>query len=253
MRDGEGPGAQDRFTSGERSADALEAMRFDRSSPIEGHVVAGWRHSMGRIRELASSHRAMALTVVAIGALVCALGIAVLVVRSSAPTDTRPAQPSIPAAAPVSTTVPLTPTIVVQAVGAVRVPGVYRLPVGSRVVDLLERAGGPSADFALDRVNLAAILLDGERVWVPRAGESPPEVALTAAGGGGASGTPRVDLNHATAEQLDALPGIGKTLAAAIVADRAKRGGFRTVDDLLRVKGMNRSKIDPLRDLVILG
>ena len=159
--------------------------------------------------------------------------------------------------------------VVVQAAGAVHLPGVHRLPAGSRVDDLVSAAGGSTPDADLDRVNLAALLVDGERIWVPRRGEVdvPPVVSggTTAAPGGsagagtggGSGSSPRggdpatpVDLNTATDAQLDALPGIGPATAAAILAHRDANGPFRSVDDLLDVRGIGEAKLEQLRPLV---
>ena len=162
--------------------------------------------------------------------------------------------------------------LVVQASGAVARPGVYRLGASSRVDDLVRKAGGLAADADGDRVNLAAPLADGERVWVPRKGERepPPLVAGGGAsagtGGGGAgaagsgaagsgsagtTGPPQVvDLNTATAEQLDTLPGVGPATAQAILGYRAEHGRFGSVDELLEVRGIGDAKLEQLRPLV---
>lgn len=243
----------ERITDGERSADALESMRYERASTHRDVGRLTVHGVLDRCRALPSGgHTVHVLGLGLIGLVLVALGVAVVVIRSTTRADEGGVAPTIPVAAAVSTTAPIAPAVVVHAAGAVRSPGVYRMPVGSRVVDLLERAGGPTADFDLERANLASPLLDGARVWLPRVGEAPPAVAATAGGDAGGAAAP-IDLNHATAEQLDALPGIGKTIAAAIVADRTKRGAFRSLDDLLRVKGMNRSKLDALRDLAVVG
>jgi competence protein ComEA len=148
-----------------------------------------------------------------------------------------------------------TTELVVHVAGAVTRPGVVRLPVGARVVDALDAAGGPTADADLDRLNLAAPLTDGTRVAVPQLGE--PAVPLDPAAPAGASGatggvdaTGPLDLNAATVEQLETLPGIGPTLAAAIVDERERNGPFRSVDDLERVRGIGTGRLDALRDLV---
>lgn len=145
-----------------------------------------------------------------------------------------------------STSVPT--TLVVDAAGAVQSPGVYKLPPGSRVNDLIDAAGGPTDDADLDRVNLAAPLADGARVYVPKEGEPTPADG----GGGDAAATPDqpLDLNTATLAQLDALPGIGPATAKAIVDERTKRGRFESVDDLLAVRGIGPAKLDAIRDLV---
>jgi len=175
--------------------------------------------------------------------------------------------PAPAAGASTSTTVA---PVVVQAAGAVAKPGVYVLDPGSRVDDLVEAAGGVTEQADVDRVNLAAPVADGERVWVPSRGEETvPEVvagsggggtggggagaAVEAAGGGGGT-TPGpsspVDLNSATAEQLDGLPGVGPTTAAAILAYRDEHGRFGSVEELLDVRGIGEAKLEQLRPLV---
>jgi len=143
--------------------------------------------------------------------------------------------------------------IVVYVVGAVIVPGVVQVPGGSRVLDAVAAAGGAASDADLARVNLAAKLADGQRVVVPRAGD--PSAVLAPKDGGGVDPLPSanvepVDLNNATAIQLDALPGIGPATAAAIIAYRTQHGPFRTVDALGDVKGIGTGKLEQLRPLV---
>jgi competence protein ComEA len=159
----------------------------------------------------------------------------------------------VPGTPRASTTVPA--SVVVHAAGAVAVPGIHSLPPGSRVSDLLAAAGGPAPDADLDRVNLAAPVGDGERVWFPRVGEDVEPPVVAGAGGGaspgGGSGPPAlVDLNTATAEELDALPGIGPATASAILEHRAGHGPFASVDGLLDVPGIGEAKLAQLRDLV---
>jgi competence protein ComEA len=148
-------------------------------------------------------------------------------------------------------------TVVVHVAGAVVRPGVLRLPTGSRVVDAIDAAGGAAAGADVERVNLAALLTDGSWIHVPRAGEAPPSPPAGAATGGPApSGSGAVDdrapvdLNVATAEQLDSLPGVGPATAAAIIEHRAQRGPFTTVDALADVPGIGPAKLERLRPLV---
>jgi competence protein ComEA len=152
----------------------------------------------------------------------------------------------------VVTTVP--PELVVQAAGAVTRPGVYRLPAGSRVIDLIDAAGGAAGDADLQALSLAAILGDGQRVRVPRVGEQLPASELGGSGTGAAngSGPPSgpVDLNAASVDELDALPGIGPATAQAIIAHRDEHGPFTAVDELLDVRGIGAARLEALRDLV---
>jgi competence protein ComEA len=153
--------------------------------------------------------------------------------------------------------------IVVYVCGAVRRPGVYHLAPGARVADLLAAAGGAGAKAALQAVNLAAKLLDGQQVVVPVRGAAGSTVAAAgsaagdATGTGGAAGAPGtgapaapVDLNTATLEQLDALPGVGPATAQKIIDYRTANGGFKSVDDLKNVSGIGDAKFATLQPLV---
>ena len=208
-----------------------------------GRVTTSTRAAGDVLRDRPGLVAAMGAGVVAI-----ALVAAALIVRTSVDTPTSGPVVTI-AAATTSTT---RPGLVVQAAGAVRSPGVHRMSTGSRVVDLLERAGGPTLDLDLDRVNLAAALVDGQRVWFPRVGEPTPS-AGGPSGSVGAAEPTVVDINQATVDQLDTLPGIGPVLSAAIVAERERHGRFADVDALSRVKGLSRTRIDAIRDLVTAG
>ena len=176
-------------------------------------------------------------------------GVVVLVVgavafvgwRSSAP----PAELTLPRATPAAGVPTSIAAATAHAAGAVTKPGVYKLPPGARVTDLLDAAGGPTADADLDQLNLAATVGDGERIYIPRRGEAVPP----SAGAAQATGGP-VDLNRATADELDALPGVGPATAKAIIDHRTKNGRFRTVDDLLEVRGIGEAKLADLRDKV---
>jgi competence protein ComEA len=151
--------------------------------------------------------------------------------------------------------------VVVHVAGAVVVAGVYQLPAGSRVVNAIDAAGGPASSAALDGLNLAASVVDGQRVYVPVVGEVDPATvdngptAADAAPLEGASPTDNatplpVDLNRATSTELETLPGVGPATAAAIIADRQRNGPFATVDDLDRVTGIGPATLARLRELV---
>jgi competence protein ComEA len=137
--------------------------------------------------------------------------------------------------------------IVVHVAGAVNNPGVYQLSDGTRVIDAIDAAGGLQPDADSSRINLAARLADAMRVYVPAVGET--SVPAVDDGGSGQPSGP-LNLNQATAEQLDALPGVGRSTAAAIIAYRRDHGPFQSVDQLRQVHGIGASKFEQIRPLV---
>lgn len=223
------------------------------------------------------------LLVWAVGAVVAALVAAWLLRPAPAPFEETiptassslaaadPAASITPAvdAASTSSPAPEATEVVAHAAGAVVRPGVYRLDPTARVDDLVRAAGGltPEADPA--RLNLAAPVADGARVYVPAVGEeAPPEVAtpegatpndgstLDASSGGSAgegvdpSQTTNININTASETELDELPGVGPAIAAAIVAYRTESGGFTSVDELLEVRGIGEAKLAEIAPLV---
>jgi competence protein ComEA len=165
---------------------------------------------------------------------------------SPAPATTSPAHADAP--------------VVVHVAGAVVVPGLYELAGGARVADAIEAARGATPEADLDRLNLAQPLVDGSRVYVPRAGETDPPEVLVPGSPPGSVPSPEgtvvagpVDLNTATLEQLDELPGVGPTTAQAIIDHREQNGPFRSVDELLDVRGIGDAKLAQLRPLVTVG
>jgi competence protein ComEA len=169
------------------------------------------------------------------------------------PVATAPSSTTTSPTTPSSTT-STTPTgrVVVHVAGAVARPGVYELASGDRVHAALDAAGGSLPEAATDALNLAAPLADGERVYVPVVGESvppPPDPAPAGASSPPAPAGP-VDLNRATAAELDLLPGIGPATAQAIVDHRQANGPFASVDDLEAVRGIGPAKLEAIRPLV---
>jgi competence protein ComEA len=149
--------------------------------------------------------------------------------------------------------------VVVDVAGRVRRPGIVRLPVGARVVDALEAAGGARPRVDLRSVNLARLLVDGEQVLVgvpPPAGVAAsaavPGAPDPAAGttGGTAAPPPLVNINTADLALLDTLPGVGPVTAEAIIGWRTDNGGFTAVDDLLDVSGIGEATLAELAPLV---
>jgi competence protein ComEA len=139
--------------------------------------------------------------------------------------------------------------LVVDVAGAVRRPGLVRLPQGSRVADAIVRAGGLTRRAEQNGVNLAAPVADGEQVLVPARGASSGAAGGDAATAATAVGP--VSLSAATAEQLDALPGIGPATAQKIIAYRSQHGAFRSVDELDAISGIGPAKIAELQGLVV--
>jgi competence protein ComEA len=149
--------------------------------------------------------------------------------------------------------------LVVYVCGAVRRPGVYHLAPGARVADLLATAGGAGAKAELQAVNLAARLVDGQQVVVPArgaagAGATGDTAATGATSAPGAAGTAApgalVNLNTASAQDLDALPGVGPATAQKIIDYRTANGGFKSVADLKNVAGIGDAKFATLQPLV---
>jgi competence protein ComEA len=151
-------------------------------------------------------------------------------------------------ASPVANASPPTSVIVVDVVGKVRRAGVYRLPPGSRVTDAIAAAGGVAYGVDLSRINLARKVSDGEQIAVGVAGAGSVGAGQVSGGDSPAGGL--VDLNTATAGQLDGLPGVGPVLAQRILDWRTAHGRFDSVDQLRSVTGIGASKFSDLKPLV---
>ena len=151
-------------------------------------------------------------------------------------------------------------TVRVHVSGHVQRPGVYTLPRGARGVDAIQAAGGLSQGAVLTDLNLASILQDGERLVVPNKAttpspptqNSPKSSRRPTAQKPTASTTRPISLNRATLEQLDALPGIGRTLAEEVLRYRTQKGGFRSLDELKEVPGIGERRFERLAPLLTL-
>ena len=169
-----------------------------------------------------------------------AIGVVVAVVRARAP-----------AAVPIAVVVEESPTpaapafVYVDVAGAVQKPGVVRLSLGTRVGDAIAAAGGAAPEADLGALNRAALLRDGVRVYVPRVGETPP------AGSIGSDVETSIDLNHASAAELESLPGIGPATAARIIRSRDSRP-FAKVEEL-QTRGLLSARVlADIRELLTL-
>lgn len=160
------------------------------------------------------------------------------------PSTVTPSPPSAPGVE-LATPAPVIADVVVHVTGLVAHPGLVRLPAGSRVADAIDEAGGVTRRRAAESVNLARVLVDGEQVVVSEA------APIAAAGVPAQSGPPApLDLNTATAEALDTLPGVGPVLASRIVSWRQASGPFRSVEELGEVSGIGDAILSQVRALV---
>jgi competence protein ComEA len=158
---------------------------------------------------------------------------------STGPTGaTGPADPASPPAAP----------LIVDVTGQVRKPGVYEFPAGARVIDAVERAGGAREHAELSLLNLAAPLVDGQQILVPKEGAAGTTVVGTAGGTTGGL----VNINTADEAALETLSGVGPVTAAAIITYRQEHGPFTTVDELDAVSGIGPATLAELRDQVTI-
>jgi competence protein ComEA len=175
---------------------------------------------------------------------------------SEPPGSRRAAWPQIPDQAGSGSTSSGSPgsgPVVVDVVGRVKRPGLVRLPEGSRVADAVSAAGGAASGAALFRVNLARRLSDGEQVVIPGPNDPVPLVGAGGGGTGGGAGSGAVgpvDLNTATEQQLDSLPGVGPVTAGRVIAWRAQHGRFTRVDELGEVPGIGPKLLAQLKPLV---
>jgi competence protein ComEA len=238
--------------------------------------VGGWAHDrlpptlQGRVG-LTSAHLAVLALVVA-----AALAVSVWWALQAGGRETSlpvvASSPSALAAVPTATGDPsatggvpaasaaATPTgsIVVDVTGKVRRPGIATLPLGSRVVDALEAAGGARPGVRTGTLNLARVLADGEQIVVGVTG--PPGVAASAAGApvggtagaGGSTAGPLVNLNSATQADLELLPGVGPVTARSILTFRSENGAFTSVDELLEVSGIGDATLAEIAPFVTL-
>jgi competence protein ComEA len=143
---------------------------------------------------------------------------------------------------------PTAAPVVVDVAGWVRHPGVYEMHQGDRVIDAIQVAGGARPGADLTSLNLASLLQDAQQILVLRRG------AGGGIGGGRPAGAPggggKINLNTATLDQLESLPGIGEVLGQRIIDYRQDHGPFHSVDDLLQVSGIGPSHLADLKDLV---
>ena len=247
--------------------------RHSRRQVHVGEKVGGWAGGLaervlpealrGRVG-LGVPHLAVVAVVVALGLVVAAV-VALRSVGETAPVPTRspvalgttPSPSTGPSTGPSSGPSALvsaagaaaagtsTKEVVVDVAGKVRRPGVFSLPAGSRVVDAIRRAGGLRGHPPMAGLNRARVLVDGEQILVGVAA-APGVAASAAAAPGAATGGSLLNLNSATGEQLEGLPGVGPVTAEKILAWRSAHGAFSSVDELLEVDGIGEKTLAQL-------
>lgn len=212
-------------------------------------VSSSWRD---RVEELIGKRREM--WVVAAAVAVAVIG-SLLVWMRGAPAAVAP--PATAAAAPAADAAPApggdthaagSAPIYVHVAGAVRKPGLYEFPTGTRVAGAIDAAGGPTRRADLDQVNLAEVLVDGIKLDVPERGEA--VAAPMPAGPEPASGL--VNLNSADQAILETIPGVGPVTATAIIQHRTEIGSFTALEQLLDVTGIGPATLESLRPYVTL-
>ena len=168
----------------------------------------------------------------------------------------RPEPPALTVITPTPRPTATLVAIVVDVRGAVAKPGVYTLPAGSRVQDALTRAGDPLPNAETRSFNLARKVNDGEQIYVPLIGEATavPPAPAKGAPSTAATKTPvgKININTATLEDLDVLPGIGATIAQRIIDYRNQNGAFKQIEDLKKVRGIGDALFGQIKDLVTL-
>lgn len=141
-------------------------------------------------------------------------------------------------------------TVIVDVKGEIQKPGVYEMKPGERFHHVIEKAGGLTNAADAVQINLAALLEDGMVVYIPKQGETAEDLVQQPAGAGADAGEQKVNLNKATAEDLQTLTGIGPAKAEAILSYREEAGGFKTIEDLMNVSGIGEKSFEKLKDSI---
>lgn len=218
----------------------IDLDRLSRARPGVAGSVDSW---LGRLDEMRSRPEVIGFTVVVLLSLVA---VAYFSSRPGSDVDVADLIPEIR----LETTLPAAtrePQLIVHVSGAVVTPGVYTLDPEARVLDAIEAAGGPTSEGLVHQLNLAAPLADGVQVRVPIEGEivQPigPDVGMSS----------QINVNRASAPELERLPGIGPAIASAIVSYRDDHGAFSSAEELLEVPGIGPAKLEMFIDQVVVN
>ncbi len=234
--------------------DADDEQWADRSSPSPAAAPAAaepwWRRGRpGRLVErwvpgAAATRRRLPVALVVTVAVAAVVAVGVALTAGGGGRELAPDLPAAHASSVSDTATAAAAPMVVSVIGRVTHPGLVSLPDGARVADALQAAGGPLPGVDLAGLNLARRLTDGEQVnvGVPPPAEGPP----------GTGAPTKVDLNSASAAELDTLPGVGSVTAQRVIDWRTRHGRFTRVDQLREVDGIGPAKFAQLKDLVVV-
>lgn len=200
----------------------------------------------GRLRFAISRVAVLVLVIVVLAWIAISILLAPPPVAQELETVPLVSDPSASAPADLQSPSPAAPEVTVHVVGAVKKPGVYQLPVDSRIADAVDAAGGLAKGARAQMVNLAAKLVDGQQVVLPGAETATEPAAAPSAAAGG-----KISLNSADSQTLQELPGIGPALAARIIDFRTENGPFSSVEELDAVPGIGPALLGQLSELVI--
>jgi len=234
-------------------------------SPVD---ALNWKHLEKLLRHWLAYFGPRRLVAVAVS-VSAALLVVWLLIRPSAPL-VESVVPQVGVSPVATATIERNGVLIVHVTGAVQKPGVYRLQISARVIDAVTAAGGATKTADLERINLAQTLIDTEQIFVPsrtswrprttvapRLQPSRTTVPLNIPGAAAPNASPsetsndgRININSATAQQLDTLPGVGPMTAKAIVSYRSQKGPFASVDDLLNVPGIGPAKLAAMKSKI---
>ena len=234
-------------------------------SPVD---ALNWKHLEKLLRHWLAYFGPRRLVAVAVS-VSAALLVVWLLIRPSAPL-VESVVPQVGVSPVATATIERNGVLIVHVTGAVQKPGVYRLQISARVIDAVTAAGGATKTADLERINLAQTLIDTEQIFVPSRSSSRPRttvaprlrpsrttVPLNIPGVDAPNVAPsvptndgRININSATAQQLDTLPGVGPMTAKAIVSYRSQKGPFASVDDLLNVPGIGPAKLTAMKSKI---
>lgn len=142
--------------------------------------------------------------------------------------------------------------ILVHIGGRVKNGGLVRLKEGARINDAIISAGGLLKDADMDKVNLAAVVSDGEKIYIPKKGEIVPQISVNQGGTGSNSGNKIININTASKEELDKINGIGPSTADKIIEYRQKNGNFKSIEDLKKVSGIGDKKFEKIKNSITI-